>query len=184
MVKRNMQFLSSIVLDMLSYSKQRKPLCQPCEIGDLCGDVVALLRQQAMEKGVTLTTSAEVREVCVDETAIRRCLMNLVGNAIDACSAGGGLVEADVGLAARSGYFTIRVRDNGHGMDAETSRRIFDPFYSTKGGKGTGLGLPVTKKIAEEHGGTIRVKSAPGEGTEFVLELPVAPPDEAPRSTS
>jgi len=180
MVRRHMQFLSNVVLDMLSYSKARTPLCQPCEIAALCQDVVGLLGQQAAGKGVTLIASAELGEARVDETGLKRCLINLVGNAIDACPESGGLVEVSAGPVERRGYFAIRVRDNGCGMSEETARRVFDPFFSTKGGKGTGLGLPVTRKIVEEHGGTVRVTSRPGEGTEFALELPLAPPDEAP----
>ena len=174
-VKKNMMLLSNIVMDMLSYSKERKPLYQPCRIGDLCEDVVGLLRQQAGDKGVTLVTSSDLDEVCADESGLRRCLINLVGNAIDACSAGGGLVKVDVAAADADGRFAIRVRDNGCGMEPQAREKIFDAFFSTKGGKGTGLGLAVTKKIVEEHGGEIRVESVLGQGTEFALVLPVKP---------
>lgn len=179
-VKRNMQLLSDIVLDMLSYSKERKPLYQPCRIGNLCEDVVGLLRQQASDKGVTLVTSSDLEEVCVDETGIRRCLINLVGNGIHACSDGGGLVKIETTAAETSGRFVIRVRDNGCGMEPDACEKIFEAFYSTKGSKGTGLGLAVTRKIVEEHGGEIRVKSAVGQGTEFALVLPVRPASGAP----
>jgi signal transduction histidine kinase len=179
-VKRNMQFLSNIVLDMLSYSRPRKPLCQPCKIDDLCQSVVALLQRQAGAKGVTVVTGSDPTEACIDESGIRRCLINLVGNAIDACGDGGGLVQIEVGPAGAEGLFAIRVRDNGCGMDAAARERIFAPFFSTKGNKGTGLGLAVTKKIVEEHGGTIRVESAPGVGTEFTLLLPAKPPTDGP----
>jgi len=174
-VKRNMQFLSNIVLDMLSYSKPRKPLCQPCKIDELCQGVAALLQQQAGAKGVTLVTSGDPMEACVDESGIKRCLINLVGNAIDACGDSGGRVQIEAGPAATDGLLALRVRDNGCGMDASAREKIFAPFFSTKGSKGTGLGLAVTKKIVEEHGGTIQVQSAPGAGTEFTLLLPVKP---------
>jgi len=179
-VKRNMQFLSNIVLDMLSYSRPRKPLCQPCKIDELCQSVVALFEQQAGAKGVTLVTGSDPTEACIDESGIKRCLINLVGNAIDACGDGGGLVQIEVGPAGAEGLFAIRVRDNGCGMDAAARERIFAPFFSTKGNKGTGLGLAVTRKIVEEHGGTIRVKSAPGAGTEFTLLLPAKPSTDSP----
>jgi len=178
-VKKNMMLLSNIVMDMLSYSKRRKPLYQPCRIGDLCEDIVGLLQQQAGDRGVTLVTSSGLDEVCVDESGIRRCLINLVGNAIDACSADGGLVKVDAVAAEADDRFAIRVRDNGCGMEPEACEKIFDAFFSTKGGKGTGLGLAVTKKIVEEHGGEIRVQSVRGEGTEFALILPVNPAGEA-----
>jgi len=179
-VRKNMMLLSNIVMDMLSYSKQRRPLYQPCRVGDLCEDVVGLLQQQAAEKGVTLTTSSDLDKVSVDASGIRRCLINLVGNAIDACSDSGGLVKVDA-VAETDERFVIRVRDNGCGMEPEAREKIFDAFFSTKGGKGTGLGLAVTKKIVEEHGGEIRVESVRGEGTEFALVLLVRPAGEASR---
>jgi signal transduction histidine kinase len=176
-VKRNMQSLSSIVLDMLTYSKQRKPVMAACRIGEVCEDVAALLKEQAAERGVTLVTSCHLDEVWVDEASIRRCLINLAGNAIDACGQAGGLVEIEAAPAETPGRFAIRIRDNGCGMDDAARARLFEPFFSTKGGKGTGLGLSVTKKIVDEHGGEIRVKSAPGAGTEFALILPAGPPE-------
>jgi len=177
--KRNLQFLSNIVLDMLSYSKKRKPLYQPCNINALCQDVVNLLAQQASEKGVKLLSapSDEVDQVCIDEAGIKRCLINLAGNAIDACEKGKGEVYIGAGLAEDADSFKIFVRDNGCGIDADSCRKIFDPFFSTKGGKGTGLGLAVTKKIVEEHGGAVKVESESGGGTEFRLVLPVRQPE-------
>jgi len=177
-VKRNMRLLSDIVLDMLSYCKERKPVYQPCRIGELCRDVLELVEHEADRKGVKLDcrTTGDVTEVSVDESAIRRCLINLVGNAIDACEKGRGLVEIEVGPADVSGHFAIRVRDNGCGMDAAACEKIFDPFYSTKGGRGTGLGLPVVKKIVEEHSGSLRLQSTLGVGSEFAIVLPVGGP--------
>jgi signal transduction histidine kinase len=181
MVKRNMGLLSNIVLDMLSYSRPRKPNLQPCHVGELCQGVAALLKEQAAQKGVTLVTSSSVTEAWIDETGIKRCLINLAGNAIDACGPSGGLVEIEAGPADRNGHFVIRVRDSGCGMDAAAQQKMFTPFFSTKGNKGTGLGLSVAKKIVEEHRGSIRVESAPGRGTEFTLLLPARPAEEPPQ---
>jgi len=176
-VKRNMQLLGSIVMDMLSYSKQRKPLYQSCSLADVCQDVLSLVEQRAAEKSVTLVNrpSTELGEVLIDEAGIKRCLLNLVGNAVDACEAHKGVVELETTPADAIGHFTIRIRDSGCGMEGSALERIFDPFYSTKGGKGTGLGLAVTRKIIEEHGGTIQVKSSPGAGTEFTITLRTQP---------
>jgi len=181
MVKRNMGLLSTIVLEMLSYSRPRKPNLQPCNIGELCQGIAALLKEQAAQKGVTLVTDSNVTEAWIDETAIKRCLLNLVGNAIDACGPSGGLVQIEAAPAQCDGRFAIRVRDNGCGMDAAAKQKLFAPFFSTKGNKGTGLGLPVTKKLVEEHGGSIHVESEPGRGTEFTLLLPARPAEEPPQ---
>lgn len=177
-LKRNMQFLNNIVLDMLSYSKKRKPLYQPCCINDLCKDVTDLLQQQASEKNVKLTDklSTKLKEAWIDDAGIRRCLLNLVGNAIDACEKGRGVVCIETITVNKDNHFVIHISDNGCGMEKESREKIFDPFFSTKGSKGTGLGLAVTKKIIEEHGGTIKIESTPGHGTDFLLELPVQRP--------
>jgi len=177
-VKRNMGRLGAIVLDMLSYSADRRPVRRPCRIGQVCEDVAALLQTQAREKGVTLATSSDLDEVVVDETGISRCLINLVTNAIEACREGG-LVRVEVAGGPGPDRFTLRVRDNGAGVDPKDRDRIFDAFYSTKGNRGTGLGLAVVRKIVGEHGGTIQVESAPGRGTELRLVLPTAPADAA-----
>ena len=180
MVKRNMGLLSNIVLDMLSYSKERKPVYKSCSVNDLCRDVVTLLKEQADGKGVLLTTdlSGELSEAEMDETAIKRCLINLVGNAIDACEGHKGAVTVETGLTKDADHFTICVRDNGSGIEPAQLEKIFNPFFSSKGSKGTGLGLPVAKKIIEEHAGVLSVTSAPGEGTAFLIELPIRRPDD------
>jgi signal transduction histidine kinase len=173
-VKRNMQRLNTIVLDMLGYSTDRRPVCRPVQIGQVCEDVVALLRTQARERNVTLTTASDAGEVVVDETGISRCLINLVTNAVEACE-GGGVVHVEAAPGPRPGTFCLKIRDTGCGMAEEQRDRIFDAFYSTKGNGGTGLGLAVVRKIVDEHGGTIDVDTSPGEGTTFRLVLPVRP---------
>jgi signal transduction histidine kinase len=172
-----MGFLSNIILDMLNYSKPRKPLLQPCDVQSLCEDVARLVGEQAAAKGVAISVASEVGEVQIDETAIRRCLLNLVGNAVDACE-GGGTVRLEAVQGDSGSEFALRIQDDGSGIEPQALEKIFDPFFSTKGGKGTGLGLPVTKKIVEEHGGHVRVDSTPGSGTVFTLVLPVGTPVE------
>jgi signal transduction histidine kinase len=173
-LKRNLQFLSDVVLDMLSYSKKRKPLLQQCQVNDTCRDVAGLLAQQAAEREVTLETrlSDEVSDAWIDEAGIKRCLINLAGNAIEACEEKGE-VCIETRPSEKEGWFEISVSDDGCGIDADCLKKIFDPLFSTKGEKGTGLGLAVTKKIVEEHGGGIDVESTPGRGTRFTLVLPV-----------
>jgi signal transduction histidine kinase len=178
-VKRNMQRLSTIVLDMLSYSADRRPVRRPCDIGQVAEDVAALLRAQAREKGVTLTTACDAGEVAVDETGISRCLINLVANAIEACGEGG-LVRIDIARGPDPDQVTLAVHDTGPGIDPKDRDRIFEPFVSTKGNSGTGLGLAVVRKIVAEHGGAVHVDSAPGRGTVFRLVLPAEAADAPP----
>jgi len=101
--------------------------------------------------------------------------LNLVGNAIDACTREegdkkGGVVTVRTENIEGTGV-KFSVEDNGVGMDVETQKRIFEDFFSTKGYKGTGLGLTVTKKIIEEHRGELTFSSQPGKGSLFALTL-------------
>ena len=155
-----------------------KLVLQLANVNELCSDVVELLTEQAKGKQVALELEPDeaLGEVEIDESALRRCLMNLVGNAVDACEPEVGLVTLKT-VAKGEDRFVISIRDNGCGIEPARLEKIFDPFYSTKGGKGTGLGLAVTKKIVEEHSGVLHVASKPGEGTEFILELPVKEPE-------
>ena len=99
-------------------------------------------------------------------------MSNLVSNAIDACK-DTGRTQYRVAVSGRvqNGRLILRVSDNGPGIPPEIKERLFNRFYSTKGSKGTGLGLVLTKKVVTEHKGTIRVESSPGRGATFTIEI-------------
>ena len=112
----------------------------------------------------------------MDRTAIHRCLLNLISNAIDACTlegitSGKGLVSVKTDSPEGWGV-RFEVRDNGTGMDEKVQKKLFTGFFSTKGYKGTGLGLPVTEKIVKEHKGKLYFETHLSEGTTFTLLLP------------
>jgi signal transduction histidine kinase len=102
--------------------------------------------------------------------------LNLVSNALDACISGSQKTEPEViiSTAQKNGSVLIKVSDNGVGMDEEVKKKLFTSFFSTKGGKGTGLGLLATQKIIQEHQGTIAAQSEKGKGSTFIIELPKA----------
>jgi signal transduction histidine kinase len=113
-------------------------------------------------------------------------LMNLVTNAIDACIFDPG-VDKDhqvtvVTAVEDTGTIRFEIKDNGCGMNEEVRAKLFSSFFSTKGVKGTGLGLLVTAKLVEEHKGTIDVDSTEGEGTTFILRFPVESPEAVSRN--
>jgi signal transduction histidine kinase len=129
----------------------------------------------------------------VDSDQIFRCLLNLVDNAIEACS-GSGEVRVEVRklrfsesqpekcqLRGHDTVLVIAVSDTGTGIPSKQLETIFEPFFSTKGSHGTGLGLAVTKKIIEEHGGKISVQSTAESGTTFIIVLPFI--DTPPKNT-
>ena len=105
------------------------------------------------------------------EGEMRQVFTNLISNALDATRAHGGrLIVATKELASRG--IQITIADNGHGISPELKQRIFEPFYTTKGNLGTGLGLWVTREVIEKHKGSINVRSKPKCGTVFVLFIP------------
>jgi PAS domain S-box-containing protein len=131
---------------------------------------------------IRLQLTRPLEPVRADPAQLQQVLVNLVLNARDSIAAGGTIhiatstrtVEASSDPDIEAGlYVVLEVRDTGKGMDAETVRRIFDPFYSTKGpGHGTGLGLATVHGIVKQHGGHITVESEPGEGSTFRIHLP------------
>jgi signal transduction histidine kinase len=174
-VKKNNAFMQELVLDMLTYSKERKPEYELTNINEIIEDVCDLMEQKAKESGVTVTwtPNTELSKVEVDPKGIRRCLLNLVSNAIDAYEGQQeGLVKVFTELV-NNRSFKINISDNGCGMPDEIKEKLFQVFFSTKGSRGTGLGLSVTHKIITEHKGRIEVDSAVGKGTTFTIILPI-----------
>ena len=176
MVKRNNTFMEDLVFDLLSFSKERVPNYSPTDLNELCGEVCQLAAARADLKGVRVIVDADpdLATVELDSTGIRRCLLNLVMNAVDACEESKGTVTVAT-EPLRDGVVRVCVSDTGCGMSEEVKAKLFTVFFSTKSAKGTGLGLPVVKKIIEEHGGRIEVTSQEGEGTTFTVCLPPAP---------
>jgi signal transduction histidine kinase len=99
--------------------------------------------------------------------------MNLLSNALDAVQPKHGLIRVDCHFDMENRESVLQVSDNGVGVPQAMMRHMFELFHSTKGNRGTGLGLAVAKKIVDEHEGNISVKSAPNEGTTFTVRLPV-----------
>ena len=181
MVKRNIDRISDLVMDLLNYSKEREPEYEKCSPNAIAKEVCNLMDAKAKESGIKIVRDFDpnIGEVTIDPKGIHRCLLNLVWNAIDACE-----FDEDEGkeymirvTTKREGdeAFILQVSDNGSGMDETVRKQIFTSLSSTKGSKGTGLGLLVTQKTVHEHGGTIKVDSEPGKGSTFVIRLPSEP---------
>ncbi|MFM9196723.1 MAG: ATP-binding protein, partial [Planctomycetia bacterium] len=173
-VNRNQNKISSLVMDMLSFSKEREPDPVPSDLVALVTDIVETVQQRAAEIGATIDWSppADVPRLLFDPEALSRAILNVVTNALDAVEEkAGAKVTIRVSCDAEADRARVTVSDNGAGMTAETLAEIFNLFVSTKGARGTGLGLTVSRKILREHGGDIHVTSRPGEGSTFVLEF-------------
>jgi PAS domain S-box-containing protein len=182
MVSRNINRTSDLVQDLLSYSKEREPEFEPCFPNEIAAEVCDLMQAVAKENEVTLVTefSPAISEAILDPRSLYRCLLNLVTNAIDACRDDENrekthrvVVTTEI---AGDASICFGVQDNGMGMTKEVRTKLFSSFFSTKGPKGTGLGLLVTSKLIDEHDGAIEVESQPGEGTLFTIKLPLRDP--------
>jgi PAS domain S-box-containing protein len=185
MIKRNIGRTSNLVMDLLSYSKEREPEYEPCSPNEIANDVCELLAERAKENKIEIVKvfDASIKEISMDPRTIHEVLLNLMSNAIDAC-----LFDEDTSKSWRIRLKTthqdgkrirFEVEDNGAGMNAEVQQKLFTSFFSTKGHRGTGLGLMVTRKLIEEHHGTIEVKSQVNKGTTFSMQLPYKEPDAA-----
>jgi PAS domain S-box-containing protein len=184
MIQKNIGRTSDLVMDLLSYSKERKPEYESCYPNDIIDDIIELLQETAADNNIVIDKALDgsIGIVSMDPRTIHRSLLNIVTNAIDACI----FDEAPdkkwkIHISSqRESDATIRfqVSDNGIGMNDEVQAQLFESFFSTKGHKGTGLGLLITKKLIEEHQGTIDVHSEPGEGTTFTIRLPFQPSTE------
>jgi two-component system, NtrC family, sensor kinase len=178
MVERNIDQIANIVTDMLIYSSERKPYYEMVDPNEIVQEILDLMEDRANLSRVELIPGfdEEIGKVAMDRTAIHRCLLNLVSNAVDACTLEGivrGNALVQIKTDKPSGWgVRFRVIDNGTGIDRETQQKLFKDFYTTKGYKGTGLGLPVTQKIVNEHGGKLFFESEPGKGATFTLLLP------------
>lgn len=178
MVQRNIGKISSLVSDLLSYSKERKPEYESCSPNTIADEVCELMDNKAKESGIEIVRDFDstIGKVSLDPKGIHRCLLNLVSNAIDACMSDDGedkeyLVQV-ITRRESDGVVVFQVSDNGCGMDEEVRKQIFSNLFSTKGSKGTGLGLLITQKIVQEHKGTISVDSEPGKGSTLTIRLP------------
>jgi two-component system NtrC family sensor kinase len=165
--------MTDLVQDMLAYSKPRDPEWALADPNQVLGQAAKAVQRRADERGVLVDVkrSPKIGLWWMDPRALDRCLVNLAGNGIDA-TPGGGTVTLKAAPGADGNALEITVADTGAGIPPEARGAIFDLMFSTKGSKGTGLGLAVTKKIIEEHGGTITFTTEVNEGTSFLISLP------------
>ena len=183
MVEGNVDKIKNLAMDLLNFGKSDLLKFQPDTPLRAVNEALELLRNRAEEKNIAIKVNAPdaFAPLHIDSESLYRCLVNLIQNAIEAFDEESArqdgreiLVEA---LPTPDGGVMYRVCDNGPGIDAETQKHIFKGFFSTKGTRGTGIGLMMTKRIVERHGGRIEQSSGRGSGTCFSLHLPENPPD-------
>jgi len=182
MVERNVELVSRIVKDLLYCAKERTPNFQP----DVCPQKIVLEVQELFANRLAnenIELATEIEEPfytgSFDADGLHNLLCNLVANAVDACR----FDPADdkdthtITLRCRKNgddSTLFQVADNGPGISENMNARVFEDFFSTKGTEGTGIGLLVAQKVAEDHGGKVTFTSKPGKGTTFTVTIPTA----------
>ena len=200
MVRRNLERIYVLAMNMLTFSKDRAPKIEMAQMNKIVEDVIALVQSRGDEHGVMILTDLEeMPAIPLDPDGMHQVAHNIILNAIEAAShfpplQGGerGDRGGRVNISTRydpgkyppsvlgveptgrrsEARVTLSIGDNGPGIPAEERDRIFDPFHSSKGHGGTGLGLAAAKKIVSELNGVIEVESVVGEGTTFHVKLP------------
>jgi signal transduction histidine kinase/pSer/pThr/pTyr-binding forkhead associated (FHA) protein len=174
-VEKNQGKIEELVMDMLNYSKEREPVITEVDLNALARDVAEVVAERVKERNVALDLDldAGLPPCPADHDGIHSSLLNLVSNALDAVEE----VESPRVMVvtrreADPGWVRVEVRDNGTGIPPEKLSEIFRPFVSSKGARGTGLGLGLCRKTLREHGGDVVVYSQPGHGSTFVMRLP------------
>ena len=176
MLERNLDKVQALTMNMLAYSKARRPTLEMTHLPHILNECMELVKNAAADKKVTILPEISTTQppIPVDADGVHQAVLNLLVNAIDAVEARRGVVTLVSAFDPISQTAVIEVQDNGVGIAEKDQARIFEPFFSTKGQRGTGLGLAVTKKIVEEHGGSIQVISKVNQGTTFRLRFPLS----------
>ena len=175
-VDRNQTRIYDLVMDMLSYSTERTPAWKRSDVNATVSDVCELLQARAEESRVRLEwlLPESPSEADCDSEGIHRAVLNVVTNAMDAVEGrADASVDVRVGIDVSAGSVFVDIDDNGPGIPEDEVPRLFHLFASSKGARGTGLGLAVSRKIIDEHGGEIQVENRPGAGCRFRLTWPV-----------
>ena len=171
-IRREIIRLTGLTNEWLDYSRGEIRLSySPVRTADIFEQVKQNLETNLAAKNLNVSWNSTFEgALLLDTERMLRVLINLVDNAYKACSRGGCI---DVDARKVGDNLCISVKDNGIGMDSETEAHIFDPFYSKSERGGTGLGLHIVRTVVKAHGGSVDIRSGPGEGTEVTLTLPL-----------
>ena len=163
--------LKTILDDFLRYAGKYELAPASVDLRQIVGELCDFFTPQAQDAHVVLRSCLPDKPVIcrIDENLFKQALLNLMINAVQAMTNGGELI---IRVAAQYDSGIVEVIDTGPGIPADQLGRVFDVYYSTKK-HGTGLGLPTSRRIVHEHGGTIRMESEVGKGTRFVITMPL-----------
>lgn len=171
-IEHGIRLMDDIVSELLEYSRPVRLECSLWAIRDIVKQALNSLSSRLDNVIVQTELEQEDREITVDATKMLRVLMNLISNAVEAMPDGGNLkIRSQYTERNGESVLNLFISDNGGGISEENLRRIGEPFFTTKA-QGTGLGIPICKKIIEAHGGVLTLKSKLSEGTTVEITLP------------
>ncbi|MEK7484962.1 MAG: HAMP domain-containing sensor histidine kinase, partial [Planctomycetota bacterium] len=172
-VKKSQNKISELVLDMLNFCRQTTLTFNLQEVNPLIEEIFVTIEANDWGKKISFKKElGNVPRFKFDTTGMHRCLLNLIYNAIDAIQDEG---IVSVSTSFEENQIFLRVADTGCGIPPHLREKIFDILFTTKGSKGTGIGLAATKKIILEHGGRIEVESEVNKGSCFIMKFPLEP---------
>ena len=183
-IKDEISRLNQLANDFLAAGRQAPPALAPCDLRASVEQAVALVEKQASRQAISITTDLppDLPALYADSGQMKTCFLNILTNAVQAMPRGGEIRVTGCRAGAGNGNpgsFQVRFADTGPGIPAEDRERVFAPYYSTKA-TGFGLGLAITRKIVEDHGGRIYVADSDGPGAVMVIELPLPAASLAP----
>lgn len=173
-ISEQVRRVTDLLQTLLNIARPQKAVRTPLQIEQIFEHALEFFREKLTAINIEVERQfEEVPSLLGDRDRLEQALLNLIVNAADAMPTGGKL---SVAIGSREhGWIDVELGDTGHGMDAEALAKIFDPFFTTKErGKGTGLGLVVTKSIVSDHRGIIECQSDIGKGTRFLIRLPTS----------
>lgn len=182
-VERNQDRIYHLVMDMLTFSKERQPSLKRADLNETVEDACELMQARAADHNIRIDCdlAADLPQTTFDPEGIHRAVLNILTNALDAVEeVNDRHVTVQTAHDPSAGRISVTITDNGPGIPADRLTKIFNIFESTKGARGTGIGLAVSQKIIREHGGEIQVQSEAGQGARFTLELPVMDEEHSP----
>lgn len=177
-IAEQIERITSIVRSMLDSTRRPRPQLEAVDLNDLLAQILDATQPTLVARNVELSTDMceGLPSIQADSDQLQQVFINLINNSLDAMPLGGSL---KVWTARENGSVVVELSDSGEGITEEQIDLIFDPMFSTKQGRGTGLGLTIVKQIITEHNGDVTVESEPGKETKFRIKLPLVGVQEA-----
>jgi len=175
--------IRKMIEDILFYAKERDLSWERVDTLEFAREVAAVVEPKIKSQGIEFEKNfnPNIGNLKIDAGYVHSALINILDNAMDACLKDESKKSHKIGFCVKlqKNYIHFEISDTGIGMDEEVQKKLFTPLFSSKGDKGTGLGLFIANKIVAQHGGKIDVKSTPGQGSIFSVKIPRVPPESA-----